>query len=98
MSKCPQAKSLNFDFYPEDKSGQKMRPCLACKETRAARDACLKDQVTWNTQSHMVSNQFQCLYVPVPFQNKETCINFIKAHNECMRKMGFKTPKYSDEW
>ena len=46
MSKCPQAKSLNFDFYPEDKSGQKMRPCLACKETRAARDACLKDQVT----------------------------------------------------
>ena len=32
--------------------------------------------------------------VHVYFQNKEACIDFIKAHNECMRKMGFKTPKY----
>ena len=32
--------------------------------------------------------------VHVYFQNMEACMDFIKAHNECMMKMGFKTPKY----
>ena len=45
MSKCPPAESLNVEFYPEDKNGQRIRPCRACKETRAAREACLQDQV-----------------------------------------------------
>ena len=42
---------------------------------------------------HVVCNQH--LIVNGPFQNKESCTNFIEAHNECMRKMGFKTPKYT---
>ena len=45
MSKCPPAESLNVEFYPKDKTGQKIRPCMACTETRAAREACLRDQV-----------------------------------------------------
>ena len=44
MSKCPPEDTLNVDLYPEDKSGLKIRPCMACTETRAAREACLKDQ------------------------------------------------------
>ena len=45
MSKCPPVESLNVDFYPEDKNGQRIRPCKACIETRAARETCLQDQV-----------------------------------------------------
>ena len=45
VSKCPQVDTLNVELYPEEKSAQKLRPCMACTETRTARRACLKDQV-----------------------------------------------------
>ena len=45
MSQCPPNESLNTEFYPEKNSGEKIRPCMACQETRAARESCIKEQV-----------------------------------------------------
>ena len=82
--KCGQ-ESYDQNLYPRRSDGEVLKPCMVCTQTRMERDTCISNKVK-------IYNKY---VIPIlSMKGKDSCLDLIEKHNECMKKMGFKTPKY----
>ena len=84
MPECPPGPK-DPTLYPRGPGGEVIRPCMACKDTREARNNCVMEKVVKDNNSVNIISILQ---------GAMACADLIEAHNQCMKEHGFKTPKY----
>ena len=83
-TECPRGPK-DPTLYPRGPGGEVIRPCMACKDTREARNNCVMEKVAKDNNSVNIISILQ---------GAMACADLIEAHNQCMKEHGFKTHKY----